>query len=406
MSRAPARGRARGGRLVKRRRILALAVCCSMLLSGCSAMLERGHETVSTHVDYAVTEDESILRAETYQGLVNAILYFVGGHRTKGTIRLYNYTGDVDADLANARDEVLYEDPMGAFSVRALTCEATRILTYYEVELEIAYSRTVQEVTALREVTGLAGVRQELARLITEQRGSAVFLASYFSGDHTLVERLLDLACLNAPELFRHHDISVKTISLYPETGIRRIVEVKLSWGQSIDAVAAEEKEYSQRLETAAAALLEANPPAGEGYTVEELAAIVRASNGGPGGRNASPLALDALSGEPVSDMGLLMAMEHLCRQCGVEVEPVSGSDGLWLIVATPEGYRHLLPQGLYPTQEVDEEDPDAEPPEPVQLLYTDQELAALGREWPAGLHPVCEDYAATAQMDLGHDLE
>lgn len=382
-----------------KKRILALCFCAALLLSGCGAMLERGHESITTHVDYAVTEDESILRAESYQGLVNAILYFVNGHRTGGTIRLYNYTGDVEADLANARDEVMYEDPLGAFSVRFLTYETTRVLTYYEVELRVAYSRTTQEVNGLREVTGLAGVRQELSRLVTGQESSAAFLASYFSGDRELVEHLLELACLSAPALFRHHDISDKTISLYPEAGTRRVIEVKLDWSRSAAVVAQEEKDYVQQLENATAALLEANPPVGEGYTVEELAGIVRAAGGGADERS-TPLALDALSGEPASDLGLLMAMEYLCQQCGVEVEPVIGSAGLWLIVATPEGYRHLLPQGLYPVEEGDEPEPEEEqePAPRAKLLYTDQELIELGYEWPAALHPVCEDYSRSAE--------
>ena len=373
-----------------KKRVLALAVCCAVLLSGCAAMLERGHE-VLTHVDYAVTEDESILRAETYQGLVNAMLYFVSGHRMGGIIRLYNYTGDVEADLVNARVEVMYGDPIGAFSVRSLSCDTTRVLTYYEVELRIVYSRSAREMDRLREVTGLAGVRQELARLATEQQGSAVFLASYFSGDQALVEELLDLACYSSPGLYRHHDITSRSVSFYPETGTRRVIEVKVGWSQSADAVAEEEKSYAQQLATAAAALLEANPPAGEGYTVEELAAIVRASSGlrDPDGTH---LALDALSGEPAADFGLLMAMECLCQQCSIEVEPVSGSAGLWLIVSTPEGYRHLLPQGLWP---VEEEEPGEDPPEPGKLLYTDQELTELGYSWPNALHPACEDYAA-----------
>lgn len=383
-----------------KKRVLALCLCMALALSGCSAMLERGHETVTTHVDYAVTEDESILRAESYQGLVNAILYFVNGHRTGGTIRLYNYTGDVEADLANARDEVMYEDPLGAFSVRSLDYETTRVLTYYEVELRVAYSRTAQEVNGLREVTGLAGVRQELSRLVRGQEGSTAFLASYFSGDKELVGQLLELACLSAPELFRHHDINVMTISLYPEAGTRRVVDVKLGWGQSAAVVTQEEKDYVQQLENAAAVLLEANPPAGEGYTVEELAAIVRAAGSGPDG-DGSPLALAALSGEPASDFGLLMAMEYLCQQCGVEVEPVSGSAGMWLIVATPEGYRHLLPQGLHPAEEGDE--PEEEPAPRSELLYTDQELIELGYEWPAALHPACEDYTA-AQAYTGQE--
>ena len=71
-----------------KKRLLALIACAFLLLSGCAAMLERGHETVTTHVDYAVSEDESVLRAESYQGLVNAMLYFVNGHRAEGAIRL------------------------------------------------------------------------------------------------------------------------------------------------------------------------------------------------------------------------------------------------------------------------------------------------------------------------------
>lgn len=373
-----------------KKRVLALVLCLVLILSSaCSAMLERGHETVSTHVDYAVTEDESVLRAENYQGLVNAMLYFVNGHRTQGTIRLYNYTGDVEADLANARNEVMYDDPLGAFSLRSLGYDVTRILTYYEVELSLSYSRSAQEVEALREVTTLSGVRQELGRLVREQRGSAAFLASYFSGDQALLEALLDLACYSAPELYHHHGINARSISLYPETGTRRVIEVKLSWSRTADAVAAEEKEYAQLLETAAAALLEADPPVGEGYTVEELAAIIRAA-AGEQNPDGTDLALDALSGESASDFGLLMAMEFLCQQCGVEVQPVNGSAGLWLIVSTAEGYRHLLPQGLYHI--VDGEEPGSEP---SQLLYTDQELTELGYEWPTALHPACEDYGS-----------
>ena len=377
-----------------KKRLPPLLLALALLLSGCSAMLERGHETITTHVDYAITEDESILRAETYQGLVNAMLYFVNGHRATGTIRLYNYTGDVEADLANARDEVMYEDPLGAFSVRSLSYDTTRILTYYEVELRVVYARTAAEVSGLRDVTGLAGVRQELARLITEQRESALFLASYFSGDQALLEELVRLAGYSAPALYRHHDIREVSVSLWPETGTRRVIEVKLGWNQSADAVAEEEKSYAQTLETAASALLEANPPAREGYTVDELAAIVR-SSAGPRSGDGTDLALDVLSGEPASDLGLVMAMEYLCRQCGVEAEPVNGTAGLWLIVSTPEGYRHLLPQGLWPQAEGE---PGEEPPAPDKLLYTDQELIELGYAWPETLHPACEDYAAQGE--------
>ncbi len=373
-----------------KKRLLALALCGMLPLSGCAAMLERSHETITTHVDYAVTDDDSILRAESYQGLVSAMLYFVNEHRRGGTIRLYNYTGDVEADLANARDEVMFEDPLGAFSVYGFTYDFTRILTYYEVELRITYSRTAQQVSSLPEVTGLAGVRQELARMVREQKTSTVFLSSYFSGDGEMVRELLYLACMSAPELAAHHDWNYWPVSvtLYPETGTRRIIEVGLPQ-LTADRIEAE-KQYAQELETAAAAILEANPPAGEAYTVEELAAIVRAAHGGydPYGTDA---ALGALTGEPVEVRGAVLAMEYLCQQCGIETEFVSGTGVEWLIVAAPGGWRHLMSAMLFgPEEGVEWKGIPAEP----FRLFTDQELLELdgGYEWDMALYPACVD--------------
>ena len=375
-----------------KKRILALGLGMLLALSGCASMLERSHMSSTAHVDYAVEEDESILRVETYQGLVKSMLYFVNGHRGSGVIRLYNYTGDVDADLAAARDEAL-QDPVGAYAVGTLSYDSTRILSYYEVKLSITYTHTARELEAIPEVSGLSGVRQELSRLVSERQRSAVFLASYFSGDRDTVEALFVEGIYNVPERFCYpggprSDLDYE-ISLYPETGTRRIVEVKVGWRDS-DPESAQRVEELERL---ASALLEANPPAGEeGYAVEELAAIVRAAHGGEDARGSS-LAQEVLSGEPAADAGLLMALEYLCHQCGIEAVTAWG-DGpwqCWLIVGTPGGYRHLLPEALYaPPEEEPGEEPGEEPPEPVFQLYTDQELAELGCEWETALYPAC----------------
>ena len=373
-----------------KKRILALAMGMALLLSGCAAMLERSHVSSTAHVDYAVEEDdESILRVESYQGLVNSMLYFVNDHRGGGVIRLYNYTGDVEADLAKARDKVL-QDPVGAFAVGSLDYESTRILSYYEVKIAVSYVRAAREVEAISKVTSMTGVRQELNRMVSQREGTAVFMASYFSGGAELVESLLFQEIYNAPELYCYPngpevDLDY-TVTLYPETGTRRIVEVKVNWQD-------DEEQAGQRareLEQAASALLEASPPAGEDYTVEELTTVVRAAHGGedPAGTR---LPLEVLQGAPAQDEGLLLAMEYLCRRCGIEVVTARGEGPgrSWLIVATPEGYRHLLPGALYAVQR---EGPDGEEPEPPVSLYTDQELTGMGYEWPVPLYPVCAE--------------
>ena len=379
-----------------KKRILALGLCAALALgSGCAAMLERSHVSSTAHVDYAVeNDDESILRAETYQGLVNSLRYFIDEHRSGGVVRLYNYTGDVESDLAAARDEVLQE-PVGAFAVGALNYDSTRILTYYEVKLTIGYIRTAREVETIPEVFGLSGVQQEFSHMVTERQKSTVFMATYFSGDGRAVEKLFVEGVYNAPALFCYPagpeaDLDYE-ISLYPETGTRRIVEVTVSWPDSDQKAAQRVAE----LEQTASALLEANPSEGEGYTVEELAAIVRSAHGGEDPRGAN-LPRDVLSGEAATDSGLLMAMEYLCHQCGIEaiVAWGEGPRQCWLIVSTPDGYRHLPVDFLYARPE----DPDGERPEagepaaPPAALCTDREMAELGYEWPASLYPVCAE--------------
>ena len=118
---------------------------------------------------------------------------------------------------------------------------------------------------------------------------------------------------------------------------------------------------------------------------MDELAAIVRTAAWEEGG---SDLALDALTGAAASDFALLMAMECLCRRCGIAAEPVEGEQGLWLIVDTPQGSRHLLPEALRPLPPPEDGEEPAGP-EPLPL-YTDRELTALGYQWAMSLYPVC----------------
>lgn len=357
---------------------LALLLAASLPLTGCASMLERAWSGSETHVDYPVVEDDSTLRVETYQGLVNALLYYVNEHSSAGAIRLYNYAGEVEEDLERARAQVTERDPLAAYAVRDLTYTVTRILTYYEVEVRLSYAHTAQEVDGIRTAFGQAGLSDELARLAAERAGGAVLLLSGFTGDGGLVDELFQLAWYGDPARSEPEPPALQA-AFYPEEGTRRVAELTLSWGEPPEG----SENYAARLDAAASALLEAAPPAGEGHTLEELAALLRGS--ALYQEDGADLALAAFTGEPVSEKGLVLAMEYLCRRCGVEVLPVMGRDGaLWLMAAAPEGYRHLPAQGLIPPA-----DPEAELP---PLLYTDREMEALGRQWNRDLYPACPE--------------
>ena len=71
-----------------KKHLLAGILSLSVLLSGCSALLERDYSTVTAHNAVPATEgDPSILRADSYQELVNALIYFVTSGMEEGTVR-------------------------------------------------------------------------------------------------------------------------------------------------------------------------------------------------------------------------------------------------------------------------------------------------------------------------------
>jgi uncharacterized protein YceK len=145
--------------------MLAAMLACSVLLSGCASLLEREYSTVEPHTEqFWESEAAGTLRAESRQDVVNDLLILISQHTEKATLRLYNYTDDVNvADmLQRATDEVRRETPMGAYAVEYITSSATAQRGYYEVELSIGYRRSAEQVKAVVNATSAEAVRNLL----------------------------------------------------------------------------------------------------------------------------------------------------------------------------------------------------------------------------------------------------
>ena len=77
------------------------ALLCAVLaasLTGCGSLLNREWYEVKDHSPtYYEGEGRDVLRADTYQDLVNNMLIFVGNHAEEGTIWLYYAQEGLDA---------------------------------------------------------------------------------------------------------------------------------------------------------------------------------------------------------------------------------------------------------------------------------------------------------------------
>lgn len=96
-----------------KRCLLIPALCCALLLSGCSSLLDRPYVMVEPHVEQPVVAgDSSIIQVSTYSELVNAVLFLVSQGTEEGMIQLTDYRGEVEDDLNRACLEVATDDPL------------------------------------------------------------------------------------------------------------------------------------------------------------------------------------------------------------------------------------------------------------------------------------------------------
>lgn len=214
---------------MKQRSLACLAISAALLLSGCSSMLDREYLDITTHNAAPTTEgDTSILRADSYQELVNVLIYMVSTGAENGTIRLYIDSEDVAKDLEDACREVVQEDPLGAYAVEYIKHSVDSIVTYSEAQVQIIYRRTREQVASIVSATGAAAIRGELEESLASFAPESVLRLSYFDGDEAYILDLVREAYFATPATAL--DLPEATVAFYPDSGSRSVVEISLHY--------------------------------------------------------------------------------------------------------------------------------------------------------------------------------
>ena len=218
---------------MKRRMIVILLLPVLALLSGCDGMLERSSVSVTPHVQFSdESANATVLRAETYQGLVSALLHVVGRGETNGVIRLYQYvsvTGSAASDVDRACLEVTKEDPLGAYAVDYIKYAVHQTASYYEIEVKLAYTKSKEQINDIISVTGSSAIGRELKELLPGLPEEAVFRISYFTADESAetIQAAVQQAVAMQSSVPQPKQIQVR---LYPDQGVQRMAEIRFTW--------------------------------------------------------------------------------------------------------------------------------------------------------------------------------
>ena len=163
---------------MKKTLLAALLAALMLVCTGCASFLERDYSVVQPHSStYYESEDRSVLRAESYQDLVNDLMLLLTGGAREGTIWLYAGTEPLDASAAAERacKEVQQETPLGAYAVKYLTYtidDSAR--NYTAIHLTIGYRRTQEQIASMVYTTSVSALGELLTAAARRGSGELV----------------------------------------------------------------------------------------------------------------------------------------------------------------------------------------------------------------------------------------
>lgn len=219
-----------------RKRVWALAAALLMLpLTGCGSLLNRDYSVTESHSSsYYESEDRSVLRAESYQDLVNALLVLISGEAKEGTIWLYPDDSGLSAPQAAERAclEVQKETPLGAYVVEYLTYTVDETPRNYDaIQLTVGYRRTAAQVAGIVHITSTSALGDLLREAARNHAAELVVQVGYF--DHQAEEVRTQVRQIQAE--VEPESKEPWTVNFYPDSGNAGIIEVLLSGAGSAE---------------------------------------------------------------------------------------------------------------------------------------------------------------------------
>lgn len=219
---------------MKKIRVLAAALALTLLMSGCSSLLEREYSVVEPHSKKYWESESGVLRAEDYQDLVNGILTLVAAHTTESIVRLYMpelSLLETEELLQQACREIQTETAAGAYAVEYLTYTLSESTAYREAAFRIRYRRTAEQQASMVSVTSVttAEAMEELIRGAAEAgREELTLRIHYFTAPEEEIRLLLQTLEQEYRGEYENEESASWSVEFYPSGGEQRIVEVLL----------------------------------------------------------------------------------------------------------------------------------------------------------------------------------
>jgi len=223
--------------MLKKTLCAVLALMTALSLCACASSFEDEYYYTEDYSEDSAGFDLNGTMIRNYASLKGAVTKLVNSYGEHARLIFSNYTGNLSEDLAAVCYEVQSTTPLGAFSVETLRYETSRFVTYYAADIYVTYSRSAQEVSAVRSVTGEDALRHIIEGAILNCNDTMVFKYYSSKADAAYVKAIIDSVFEQSPLLVVSQP-RVEVLS-YPETGTNRIYEVFFTYDRATSQISA-----------------------------------------------------------------------------------------------------------------------------------------------------------------------
>ena len=333
-----------------RKTIPVLLLILLIASTGCATLLEgeKYSEKPFVATPYVSPPEESV-EVSGFDGLKDEMLRLIMEHSSLGRMYTSNYDGDIDADIKRAGEEIMEKHPIGAYIVEDISGTATRIATYYEVEIDFSYKRSAQQLNSIVYISTPRYLRTELLNAISDYRDEVVVRTSLLITEDDIAAYIEEAYYQNPRRIVV---FPLTTVEIFPETGEDRIYELSFRYIDSADIL----HRYTTMLNTNVRRNAQRAIGDNDAEILLSLANNLIASTsfnegaaqaiGWYGAQNLVATAYGALENGSAVGEGFAMAYKALCDELEFDCRVVLGFlDGMvhgWNIVFVNGYYYHI----------------------------------------------------------------
>lgn len=224
------------------KRCIVCILLLSLLLSGCSGLLDGSYVFVQTHPMETVQAEE-IMAVSSYSGLLQTLQDMVENGTESGIISMARYDQEkVAPHMEDAVEYLLLTDPIGAYALSEITYDLGTSAGQPAVSVHISYIHDRGELKKIQRPEDW----DEAEAMITDalnncETGVVLYVESF---------RDMDFSQWVASYATAHPDMVMElpevTANLYPDTGSKRVVELKFTYQNTRDSLRAMQKTVSR----------------------------------------------------------------------------------------------------------------------------------------------------------------